>query len=65
MIVPARILALLRKEIAELARNRAALLPVAFVALITTALPFFIAVATPRRWKMTSFSFGVVAFRPT
>ena len=48
MIVPARILALLRKEIAELARNRAALLPVAFVALITTALPFFIAVATPR-----------------
>ena len=48
MIVPARILALLRKEIAELARNRSALLPVAFVALITTALPFFIAVATPK-----------------
>ena len=48
MIVPARIIALLRKEIAELSRNRAALLPVAFVALITTALPFFIAVVTPR-----------------
>src|SRR4029453_9900639 len=48
MIVPGRILALLRKEVAELARNRSALLPVAFVALITTALPFFIAIPTPR-----------------
>jgi ABC-2 type transport system permease protein len=48
VIVPARILALLWKEIAELSRNRAALLPVAFVALITTALPFFIAVVTPK-----------------
>jgi ABC-2 type transport system permease protein len=48
VIVPARILALLRKEMAELSRNRSALLPVAFVALITTALPFFIAIATPK-----------------
>jgi ABC-2 type transport system permease protein len=48
VIVPARILALLGKEVAELSRNRAALMPVVFVALITTFLPFFIAIVTPR-----------------
>jgi ABC-2 type transport system permease protein len=48
MIVPARIMALLRKEVAELSRNRAALVPVFFVGLISTALPFFIAIAAPR-----------------
>jgi ABC-2 type transport system permease protein len=48
VIVPARILALLRKEIAELSRNRGALLPVFFVGLISTALPFFVAIAAPR-----------------
>lgn len=47
MIVPARIMALLRKEIAELARNRAALLPVAVVGLVSTALPFFVAIMAP------------------
>jgi ABC-2 type transport system permease protein len=48
MIVPARVLALLRKEVAELARNRSALVPVIVVGLITTALPFFVAIAAPR-----------------
>lgn len=48
MIRPARVLALLRKELAELARNRSALLPVVVVGLITTALPFFIAILGPR-----------------
>jgi ABC-2 type transport system permease protein len=47
MIVPARVFALLRKEVAELTRNRAALLPVLVVGLITTALPFLIAVVAP------------------
>ena len=48
MIVPARIVALLRKELAEVVRNRSALLPVLVVGLITTALPFFVAIVAPR-----------------
>ena len=48
MIVVARVLAVLRKEVAELARNRAALVPVVVVGLITTALPFFVAILAPR-----------------
>jgi ABC-2 type transport system permease protein len=48
VIVPARIVALLRKELAELSRNRAALVPVLLVGLICTALPFFIAIVAPR-----------------
>jgi ABC-2 type transport system permease protein len=48
VIVPARILALLRKEVAELSRNRSALLPVLVVGLVTTALPFFVAIVAPR-----------------
>ena len=48
MIVPARIVALLRKEVAELVRNRSALLPVVIVGLITTVLPFFVAIIAPR-----------------
>jgi ABC-2 type transport system permease protein len=47
MIAPARVFALLRKELAELSRNRSALLPVAVVGLITTALPFFVAIVAP------------------
>ena len=47
MIVPARIIALLRKEMAELARNRAALLPVVVVGVISTALPFLVAIILP------------------
>ena len=48
MIVPARIIALLRKEIAELSRNRSALLPVLVVGLVSTVLPFFVAIVGPR-----------------
>jgi len=47
VIVPARIVALLRKEIAELTRNRAALLPVVVVGVISTALPFLVAIVLP------------------
>jgi ABC-2 type transport system permease protein len=47
MIAPARVLALLRKEVAELSRNRSALLPVVVVGFITTALPFFVAIVGP------------------
>ena len=47
MIAPARVLALLRKEVAELSRNRSALLPVIVVGFITTALPFFVAIVGP------------------
>jgi ABC-2 type transport system permease protein len=46
-MAPARVFALLRKELAELSRNRSALLPVVIVGLITTALPFFIAIIAP------------------
>ena len=48
MIAVGRVTALLRKEIAELSRNRSALLPVVVVGLITTALPFFVAIVGPR-----------------
>jgi len=48
MIAPARVLALLRKEVAELSRNRSALLPVVVVGFITTALPFFVAIVGPQ-----------------
>ena len=48
MIVPARIAALLRKELAEVVRNRSALLPVLVVGLVTTMLPFFVAIIAPR-----------------
>jgi ABC-2 type transport system permease protein len=48
MIAPGRVLALLRKEVAELSRNRSALLPVVVVGFITTALPFFVAIVGPQ-----------------
>ena len=48
MIAVGRVTGLLRKEIAELSRNRSALLPVVVVGLITTALPFFIAIVAPQ-----------------
>jgi ABC-2 type transport system permease protein len=48
VIVPARIIALLRKEVAELARNRSALLPVLVVGLVSTVLPFLVAIIGPR-----------------
>lgn len=48
MIVPARITALVGKELAELSRNRSALLPVLAVALVSMVLPFFIGLAVPR-----------------
>ena len=47
MMVGARISAIIRKELAELARNRAAVLPVVVVGLVSTALPFFIAIIVP------------------
>lgn len=47
-VVPARVFALVRKELAEIARNRAALLPVLAVALVSMVLPFFIGLAVPR-----------------
>lgn len=43
-----RIVALVSKELAELMRNRAALLPVLAVALTSMVLPFFIGLAVPR-----------------
>ena len=43
-----RIAALVGKELAELTRNRSALLPVGAVALTSMALPFFIGLAVPR-----------------
>ena len=43
-----RIAALVGKELAELTRNRSALLPVAAVALTSMVLPFFIGLAVPR-----------------
>lgn len=48
MIVPARVAALVGKELAELTRNRSALLPVLAVALVSMVLPFFIGLAIPR-----------------
>jgi ABC-2 type transport system permease protein len=48
VIVPARVFALFRKELAELSRNRAALVPVFFVGLISMVLPFFVAIIAPR-----------------
>lgn len=47
IIVPARVAALVGKELAELARNRSALLPVLAVAFISMVLPFFIGLAVP------------------
>jgi ABC-2 type transport system permease protein len=47
MIVPARVAALVGKELAELARNRSALLPVLAVAFISMVLPFFVGLAVP------------------
>ena len=44
----ARVTALVAKELAELARNRSALLPVIAVALVSMVLPFFIGLAVPR-----------------
>lgn len=46
-MVRARITAIIRKEMAELARNRAAVLPVAVVGLVSTVLPFFLAIVVP------------------
>ena len=46
-MVGARISAIIRKELAELARNRAAVLPVVVVGLVSTVLPFFIAIIVP------------------
>jgi ABC-2 type transport system permease protein len=48
MIVAGRVAALVGKELAELARNRSALLPVLAVALVSMVLPFFIGLAVPR-----------------
>ena len=48
MMVPARVTALVGKELAELARNKSALLPVLAVALVSMVLPFFIGLAVPR-----------------
>ncbi len=48
MIVPARVAALVGKELAELARNRSALLPVLAVAFISMVLPFFVGLAVPQ-----------------
>ena len=47
-MVPARVTALVGKELAELARNKSALLPVLAVALVSMVLPFFIGLAVPR-----------------
>ena len=47
-MVPARVTALVGKELAELARNKSALLPVLGVALVSMVLPFFIGLAVPR-----------------
>lgn len=47
-MVPARITALVGKELAELSRNRSALLPVLAVAMVSMVLPFFIGLAVPR-----------------
>ena len=44
---PTRVRALLGKELAELRRNRSALLPVVIVAFLSMALPFFMALAVP------------------
>jgi ABC-2 type transport system permease protein len=48
MVSTARIRALVGKELAELIRNRGALLPVLAVALVSMVLPFFIGLAVPR-----------------
>lgn len=48
MMVPARVAALVGKELAELSRNKSALLPVFAVALVSMVLPFFIGLAVPR-----------------
>ena len=47
-MVPARVAALVGKELAELSRNKSALLPVLAVALVSMVLPFFIGLAVPR-----------------
>jgi ABC-2 type transport system permease protein len=46
-VKPGRVRALLFKELLDVARNRAALLPVAIVAVISIVLPFLIAVIVP------------------
>ena len=43
-----RVWALLVKELAELRRNRIALLPVLILAVVTIVLPFLIALVVPR-----------------
>ena len=48
MIAWGRVRALVGKELVELWRNRAALLPVMLVALVSMLLPFFIALMVPR-----------------
>lgn len=48
MMVPARVAALVGKELAELGRNKSALLPVLAVAMVSMVLPFFIGLAVPR-----------------
>lgn len=45
--MPPRVRALVGKELIDVARNRAALVPVAFVALMSLALPFALAVFVP------------------
>lgn len=47
-MVPARVAALVGKELAELSRNKSALLPVLAVALVSMVLPFFIGLTVPR-----------------
>lgn len=47
-MVAARVRALVGKELSELARNKAALLPVLAVAMVSMVLPFFIGLAVPR-----------------
>ena len=42
-----RVSALLAKELAELRRNRVALVPVLILAIVTVALPFLIALVIP------------------
>jgi ABC-2 type transport system permease protein len=44
---PARVSALLVKELAELRRNRAALIPVLILAVVTVVIPYFIVLVVP------------------
>lgn len=48
MIAVPRVTALVAKELAELRRNRSALLPVVLIALVVMVLPLFVAIAIPR-----------------